>query len=144
MMVRRLESCFFCLYLPVNPAGVHPSGEGLDGDNSLSHSQIGPSISHHTILFLTDEGSSSETQEISISEEKKKTSVVRGKEWQGSGFSLTPGLKKYTYMHFIQTTECVIVNIHQLNITDNSGLHLQSQKHSMYVLFSSIRTQNLY
>lgn len=65
----------FFLYLPVNPAGVHPSGECLDGDDSLSHSKIGPSISHHTILFLTDEGSSSETQEISISEE-----VVRGKE----------------------------------------------------------------
>lgn len=59
------------LYLIINPAGVHPSGEGLDGDDSLPHSEIGPSISHHTILLLTDEGGSSETQEFSISEREK-------------------------------------------------------------------------
>lgn len=52
----------------VNPAGVHSSGVSLDGYNSLSHSQIGPSFSHHTILLLTDDDCSTETQKLSISE----------------------------------------------------------------------------
>lgn len=61
----------FFLYLVVNPTGVHPSGVGLDGDDSLSHSQIGPSISHHSILFLTYDGRFSLTQVFSISENKQ-------------------------------------------------------------------------
>lgn len=63
------------LYLPVNPAGVHPSGVSLDGYDSLSYSQIGPSFSHHTILFLTDEDCSTKTQIFSISENINNTAV---------------------------------------------------------------------
>lgn len=73
------------MYLLVNFAGVHPPGVGLDGDDSLSYSHVGPSLSHHTILFLTDEGCSSKTQELSISEDNNKTSVARGKEGRRSG-----------------------------------------------------------
>lgn len=63
------------LYLPVNSAGVHPSGVSLDGYDSLSYSQIGPSFSHHTILLLTDEDCSSKTQIFSISENIHNTAV---------------------------------------------------------------------
>lgn len=76
------------MYLPVNSAREHPFGEGLNGDDSLSHSQIGPSISNHTVLFLTDEGSSTETQEISISEEKKHQWLEERRDRSGC---LTPG-----------------------------------------------------
>lgn len=62
-------------YLPVNPAGIHSSGVSLDGDDSLSHSQIGPSFPHHTILFLTGEDRSTETQIFSISENISNTAV---------------------------------------------------------------------
>lgn len=75
-------------YLPVNSAGEHPFGVGLNGDDSLSHSQIGPSISHHTVLFLTDERSSTESQEFSISEEKKHQWVEQKRDRSGC---LTPG-----------------------------------------------------
>ena len=73
------------MYLPVNFAGVHPPGVGLDDDDSLPYCHVGTSISHHTILFLTDEGCSSITQELSISENNNKTLVARGKEGQRLG-----------------------------------------------------------
>lgn len=53
---------FFFFYLPVDPAREHSLRVGLDGDDSLSHPQVRPSISHHTVLFLTDDSRSSQTQ----------------------------------------------------------------------------------
>lgn len=66
-------------YLLVDPAGEHPPGEGLDGDYRPSLSLIGPSISHHTILFLTDEGGSRQTQVFSMPEEEKQH-LITGRE----------------------------------------------------------------
>lgn len=60
----------------VNPAGVHSSGVSLDGYDSLSHSQIGPSFSHHAILLLTGEDCSTETQKLSISENINNTAII--------------------------------------------------------------------
>lgn len=67
--------CGVFSYLPVNPAGIHSSGVSLDGDDSLSHSQIGPSFPHHTILFLTGEDRTTETQIFSVSENISNTAV---------------------------------------------------------------------
>lgn len=58
------------MYLPVNPPRVHAPGVGLDSDDGLSHSQIGPSILHHSILFLAHDGRLSESQVFSISEKQ--------------------------------------------------------------------------
>lgn len=63
-------------YLVVNPAGEHPSGEGLDGDHGLSHPQVGPPLSHHAVLLLRDDGGSSQTQEVCISEAGRNQNII--------------------------------------------------------------------
>lgn len=59
-------------YLLVDPACEHSSGERLDGDDSLSHSHKGPSISHHAPLFLKGEGGSHQSQVFCIPEEQRE------------------------------------------------------------------------
>ena len=59
-------------YLLEDPAGVHAPGEGLDGDHSLSHPQVGLSISHHAVLLLTDHCSTGETQLLRMPERRRE------------------------------------------------------------------------
>ena len=64
-------------YLLEDPAGVHAPGEGLDGDHSLSHPQVGLSISHHAVLLLTDHCSAGQTQLLRIPERRReRTSLI--------------------------------------------------------------------
>lgn len=53
-------------HLPVDSAGEHSSGVGLDGDHSLADPQVVPALLDHPILFLTDEGGPVQTQELCI------------------------------------------------------------------------------
>lgn len=53
-------------YLLVDPAGVHPSGVGLDDGDGPPHPLIGPPLPHHAVLLLTDEGGPALTQELGV------------------------------------------------------------------------------
>ncbi|XP_034752942.1 unconventional myosin-Vb-like [Etheostoma cragini] len=62
-----------------DPAGEHPSGEGLDGDDGPSHPQKDASVSHHAALLLTDERRAALTQELGQSgDTKHKTCLQSG------------------------------------------------------------------